>query len=438
MKSRVIANTFFQVFNRGLVVLISLLTTALLTRYYGVEEYGNYVFITSFILIFVGLSDLGTTTIGVRESSTRKKDTALIFSSVLGLRIAISLLLLLFVDLAILFLPQFAQLKIPALIASTVILFLVARTTSQAILQTFFRMDLASVLEILAAVFFLLPLLFSRIWPLRISLSLLMIVWTLSALFSGIFGFWLIRPYLSLELKIDKKEMLKIVKEASPLGFYLLVYSVYDRGIDSFIIKTFLNSQAVAYYGLAYKIHGNLILGAAFLMNSLFPVLSFLKNNSLELKRIFKKTYTVLLLAGLLVCAVFFIFAPSVIYLVAGRDFSSSILVLRILLAATFFSYLNHLTGFLLVALGEQKTLLRFSLCALLLNLFLNIILIPHFSYFAAAGVTVLTELLILILTQSYLRSNFDLAYSGKTFFENIKLIFSEKLNYFETQEREI
>jgi len=435
MKPRVVFNTVFQVINRGLVVLVSLLTTAFLTRSFGVENYGNYVFITSFVLIFVGLSDLGTTTIGVRESAVRKEKAAQIFGLVLGMRVIISLILLFFLDLAVFFLPQFAQLKLPTLIASTVILFLVTRTTSQAILQTFFRLDLASALETFAAILFLLPLIIAKFWQFEISLSSLMIFWSLSALLSGLVGFWFAARYLPLKLDFSKKEMFKMIKEASPLGIYLLVYSVYDRGIDSFIIKTFLNSGAVGIYGLAYKIHGNLILGAAFLMNSLFPVLSSLKNNSLELKKIFEKTYTILLLAGLLVFLSFSILAPSIVYLIAGQDFSSSILVLRILLGATFFSYLNHLTGYLLIALGEQTSLLRFSFWALLLNLLLNIILIPRFSYLAAAGVTVLTEFLILGLTQNFLRQHYHLKYSWSTLIANIKLIFSEKLNYFEVQE---
>jgi O-antigen/teichoic acid export membrane protein len=102
--------------------------------------------------------------------------------------------------------------------------------------------------------------------------------------------------YVRLNFSFNKEKLGRIMLEAFPLGIYLLVYSVYDRGIDSFIVKSIAGSRAVGVYGLAYKVHGNLILGAAFLMNSLFPLLSSHKANLDSLKKTYEKAFTVLLL----------------------------------------------------------------------------------------------------------------------------------------------
>ena len=95
MKSgiRVVVNTFSQVASRGLVVLISLLTTGLLTRMFGSTGYGNYIFITSFIFIFISLSDLGVTLTGVRESSAKKDEKGAVFDQILALRSILTLML---------------------------------------------------------------------------------------------------------------------------------------------------------------------------------------------------------------------------------------------------------------------------------------------------------------------------------------------------------
>jgi O-antigen/teichoic acid export membrane protein len=430
--SRVLVNTFTQAASRFLVILASLLTTALLTRLLGVDGYGDYVFITSFVLIFIGLSDMGTTTIGVREASVAKENSSEIFSQVLSLRTVFSLILFGVINLLIIFLPQFEGLRFSTFIASSVIIFLILRTTVQSILQTFLRLDLSSLLEIYAAIIFLIPIIFLNVLGRSLSLNYLMFFWAFSALVSGFLGLLLSCRFAKLKFSFDRQKLSQIMIEAFPLGIYLLVYSVYDRGIDSFIIKTLAGSSAVGFYGLAYKIHGNLILGAAFLMNSLFPLLSSYKSDFELLKKTYEKAFTVLFLTAVIILLLGLVAAPFVIQIIAGENFAPSVWALRILLGATFFSYLNHLSGYLLVVLGEQKKLLTFSVFALFLNLILNIILIPLFSFYAAAAVTVVTEMVVLLLTLGFLNKRYQLEYSLKTFQNNILVLFSEKHKYFD------
>lgn len=430
--TRVAVNTLSQVASRGLVILGSLLTTALLTRMLGSFGYGDYVFITSFILIFVGLSDFGLTTIGVREASAKKEKASETFGQILTFRLIIAVLLLVFFNLLVYCLPQFAELRAATAIGSMVIFFLAFRTTAQAVLQTFLRLDLASLLEVSASALFLFPLVFFWLADKAISLTFLMNLWVVSALISSVLGLALSSRFLRIKISFSFTKISSLLKESVPLGVYLLVYSVYDRGIDSFLIKTFTNSQAVGYYGLAYKIHGNLVLGAAFLMNSLFPLLSSFKSSLPVLKKTAEKAFTVLFLTGLVVSTVFFIFAPLVIKIISGPEFSPSVLTLRILVPATFFSYLNHLTGYLLVVLGKQKKLLQFSLGAFLVNFVCNMIFIPIFSFYAAAAVTMLTELVLLVLTKHYLSKNLGLKFSFRSLRKNFPLLLLRKEKFFD------
>jgi O-antigen/teichoic acid export membrane protein len=202
------------------------------------------------------------------------------------------------------------------------------------------------------------------------------------------------------------------------------VYSFYDRGIDSFFLKTFSGAEAVGYYGLSYKIYGNLILGAAYLMNSLFPIISSIKNNNQQINLYFQKTFSFLLILSLVVVIFFFSFSSSIINIISGSQYAVSSPILKILVIALFFSYLNHLCGYLLVALSEQKIMLKFSLIALIVNLIFNFIFIPYFSYWAASVVTVLTEMVMLILSLNYLKTKHNLSFKLKSLrilFDTIK-----------------
>lgn len=431
-ESRVIINTASQVLGRALVVIVSLLITSFLTHVLGASGYGNYVFISSLVLVFVGLSDLGTTTIGVREASCQKEKTETIFGNIFTLRLILSLFLFIIFNGLALFLPQFSSLRLPAFLGSLVIPFLVLRTTIQAILQSRLRLDLSSLTEVIGSLIILLFLLLFYLFHQAISLPLLMVFWAVSALLSGLFGLFFLYRYAKIKVLFDKKEIARIFKLAFPLGIYLLVYSVYDRGVDSFILKTFRTSSEVGYYGLAYKIYGNLILGAAFLMNSLFPLLANYNKDNRLLKVIYERAFTLLSLAGLLILIFGYFLSPFIINIIAGVAFAPSIIVLRILLLAALFSYLNHLTGYVMVVLNGQKSLLRFSLVGLFLNLILNLIFIPRFSILAASWITVLTELSLLILTIRFLKNSFSLAYTFESFMINLKKLLKIKQKFFE------
>ena len=72
--------------------------------------------------------------------------------------------------------------------------------------------------------------------------------------------------------------------------------------------------------------------------------------------------------------------------------------MLNILIVAVGIIFFGTLFSFGLIALGRQKSLLWISAAGAVINLLLNFILIPRYSYTAAAIITVGTELLVTIL----------------------------------------
>lgn len=61
-------------------------------------------------------------------------------------------------------------------------------------------------------------------------------------------------------------------------------------------------------------------------------------------------------------------------------------------------SFLSHLFGYSIIALGRQTKLIWPNLFLVVFNIILNLILIPKISYIGAAIVTVLTEILVVLL----------------------------------------
>lgn len=409
--SKIAFNTLAQVAGRMISVGLGLLITASLTRFLGAKGYGDYVFITSFVLFFVALSDLGLGTIGVREASRERKTAPQTFGNTLSVKLLLSFVALGILAILVVVLPQFAGLRPVALVAGLVLVFLGLRTSAEIVFQTKLRLEMTSLLQVLSTLILVLG-----IYLLSSRLTLLKVVefWVLGALFSGVLGIILASRLAKIDLRLNLFLIKRLIKEALPLGLFFLTYSAYDRGIDSFMLKSLVGSTAVGFYGLSYKIHSNLILVAAYLMNSLFPLISSYQNQSRQkLTSLYRQAFGVLFVLGLLIAIATWLLAPLVIEIIGGGEFQVSVLALQILSLATFFAFLNHATGYTLVALGKQKALLRIALLALLTNIVFNWLLIPRFSFYGAAFVTVITEGLVFVFSSVFLfrRMNLKVAF---------------------------
>jgi len=397
MFKRLAVNTGVQILGKALMVLVSLVTTGILTRRLGIRVYGQYIFITSILIFFDTLADFGTSIMGVREASKEdEKGRIRIWSNVAILRLIMASLSLALGMLFIFFWPDFKEIRVEAILAWSMILFTSLAGSLGVVWQTRIRMEIKVLVEVMFPTIFLLCLWF---FGGNISLKWVFGTYLVARLITLAWGWWLGRGTIKFRL-VDKKLISKLVKLSWPMGVYLLIFSAYDRAVDSLMIQRFLGISEVAWYGLAYKIYGVLIQPAFFLVNGIFPILSnpspLGKGDFLKRKNIFWVSARILLLASIGIIIGVWLLAPTMVYLLAGSEFEASVGVLRVLIVALLFAYMGHLVGFTLISKEGQKDMLGLGLFVLIFNLTGNLVAIPRFGIMGAAGVTVLTEMLSL------------------------------------------
>lgn len=384
-----ILNTLVQIGGKVVTVLLSLVTTAILTRRLGVNVYGNYMLITSIFLLFDSLADFGTKVMGVREASKKKENERInIYIQVAWFRLMASLLAFLGGLALIFFWPGLKLVQWEALIALSMISFTSMAGSLEVIFQTEMRMDLKVWMDILFPLIFVVMLL---VWPGRINLVWVFGVYLGARILSLGLGWNLVKRVIGkIKFKKWNKDFFKnFLKEAWPMGIYMILFSGYDRAVDSILIKQFIGSEKLAFYGLAYKVYGNLIQPAYFFVNSIFPMMSTKETNK---KSLFWKSTGLMFLGILVITPTIYFLSPWIIRTLAGNEFGESIFILRILLVAMVFAYISHLVGFTIIARGEQKQILVIGLVSLLVNIIGNLIAIPRFGIEGAAWVTVVTE----------------------------------------------
>lgn len=395
----VLKNTIAQGAGKLFSLLLSLITTALLARSLGVAGYGAYTFITALVLFFATISDWGTNIIAVREAAKEKEKQPKIFGSIVVFRLFLAIISLIFLNLLIRVRPDWQHLIVSTTIASFILVALSFKTSFNVVFQTLLRFEKSAVVEGLSSLLFLV-FVFVGLQS-GIGLPIVMLGWVLATLAASLLGFYLAKNISEIKWTLDKEIIKNLFWEALPAGALFLVFNLYNR-IDIVILEYFQGSADVGVYGLAYKIHENLVLGAAFLMNSMFPILAgtFAKEGLREkLKDYYQKTFDLLLMAAIGAGVLTFLLAPFIIEVLGGDKFVSSVLPLRILAFATVIAYFNHLTGYSLIAFGRQRVALLIAVLALTLNVAANLLFIPKYSYLASAFITIATEGLVLLLS---------------------------------------
>jgi O-antigen/teichoic acid export membrane protein len=88
---RVIRGGVLRLLGYGLMVALSVLSTALLTRHLGVASFGSYTTVLSLVAVVAYATDAGMSAVGVREFAVRTgSERDVLMSDLLGLRLALT------------------------------------------------------------------------------------------------------------------------------------------------------------------------------------------------------------------------------------------------------------------------------------------------------------------------------------------------------------
>ena len=434
---KVALNTLVQIIGKVLTTLISLVLIAALTRYLGVSGYGQYTTIFAFTQFFAVLADFGFFWFLVREISKPEAQTEKIANNVLTFRALVALVFFGLAFLAGLFIPQYHNIRFGIGIIAAASFWMTLNGTYVGIFQNKLRMDKAAITDILGR----LVILGIVFWQIKTQASLNQILW---AYFLGNFvnfiGSALLgRIYLKFRPAFDFSFWREIFWECLPIALVTILGLIYFK-IDTVMLSLLKTPTDVGIYGPPYKIVEILVLFPAIFMGNVFPIITrYIYAQDERLKAAFQKSFDFLIITALPIVIGTIIIAHRIIRIVAGVEFlnahtippvfgipATSAFSLQILIIAVGISFLSHLFGYLVIALGKQTKLIWPNLFLVLFNVILNLLLIPKISYIGAALATVLTEILVIFLysrvMRRYLNIKIDLGILWKVLFSGIIL----------------
>jgi O-antigen/teichoic acid export membrane protein len=187
-----------------------------------------------------------------------------------------------------------------------------------------------------------------------------------------------------------------MVRESFPLMVNNLLSALFFK-VDVTLLKPLKGDAPVGWYNQAYKWVDALNVIPAYFTFALFPVLS---RQAAEDKGAARRSYHLalkLLVMLALPVAVFTTFfareLTAIITFGDPRFQPDSTIALQLMIWSIPFGWINSVTNYVLIALGQQRKLTNAFLVGLGFNVIANLIFIPLYSYRAAAVITILSEI---------------------------------------------
>lgn len=191
-----------------------------------------------------------------------------------------------------------------------------------------------------------------------------------------------------------------MIRIAAPIAVAGVLMAAYFR-IDMAILARLKPAEDVGQYGAAYRFFETFVLVPTLVMGVLQPVLarSFVEAEGV-LERRYRRALHLLTLLALPIAVIGTMTAWRIVPLIPGLgDFKGAGVALSILAPGAAFVFVAMMVQSVLISGHLQNRLLRFGVIGLVLNLVLNFVLIPLYSYVGAAVATSITELAVLVLS---------------------------------------
>jgi O-antigen/teichoic acid export membrane protein len=392
LTQKVLWNTAAQLGGKLVMLAAMLLSVRLTTSYLGVERFGEYAIVLALTPVVLVVADLGLSLLLARELAKTPERRDELASTMLAFRLAGSGLVVALAGAAVPFLPYDRDVKVGLLVALGGVFTLSAASFATPFFQVALRLDLAALVDGATALASLAAIVVATQLDLGFLavVAALPIAYFVSLLLSAV----LLRRFWRPRLRIDRPLARRLLRAAVSIAAVTVISLLHFR-IDSVLLSLLKPASDVGIYAVAFRfLEWALILPGLF-MAAVFPLLAgALTRTGDEVQLVIERAFNFLLLLAVPLALAFAILAGPIVELVAPNGFDAAVTPLRILAVALVFAFGNAIFANLLLALDRQASLLAVSAAGLALNVGLNLVAIPRWSYTGAAATTVVTEAL--------------------------------------------
>jgi O-antigen/teichoic acid export membrane protein len=406
--------TWWSLVNKGFVFVSFYVVNYVLARQFGVELYGQWSFLWALLSIISVFSFLGINT-SAKKFFAEHLDTPKlqgVYKYAFYLRTIGSLSILSFYAFVVVlcyFTSALEKDQLFLLVISAPLVILLGYIDWYR--EFFLGIHRIFPLLVLNLIDYFLKLLLIFLFLSRLNIPTVVLVFVCSSIACVTYAyFWSRNYFLSSEGGCFLEGSIKkSIKEYSYPIFFMTVGFVLISEIDTVMIGMLSNDEAVGRYALAKQIvckipHLSLAIAAG-----VMPVFAKLTTGDelVQCRKLFRKVIICNTLLVVPVLIAVFVFGGQILSLV-GPDYSGSLTSLRILTLYVFFVSASAFLSSFLDYAGLAKKRAKNLIVAIVLNIFLNMMLIPKYGAVGAATATLMSYLPYFYLNVLEVRRSFS------------------------------
>ncbi len=394
---KVAIGTGVQVMGKVFALGFSLITVGLLTRYLGTEGFGHYTTTIAFLQFFGIIVDFGLAVAIAQLIAAQRSRTNSLISNAFTFRLITAVIFFGIAPFAILLLPYPDIVKQAAFVATWALFFVSLNQIAISLFQRELKMVTPSIAEVLGRAVIAGGMI-AVVW-LGWDLVAVMVAVMIGNALQFIITFATAQRLAKIRLAFDWPVWKEIFSISWPIGLSIIFNLIYFRA-DTIILSLFWDQSVVGLYGAPYKVLEVLTTFPYLFMGLMLPLLSasWAAKNTAAFAGQLQRAWDVMLIVTLPMVVGGVVLAEEIIILVAGQQFIAATPILQLLLVATGAIYVSNVFTHAVIALQQQRRMLFGFATVAVVALVGYFWLIPQYSYWAAAGVTLVAELLIFVI----------------------------------------
>lgn len=388
-------NNFFVFSARILNAFLLLVLVSFISRILGKESFGIFSFITTVAFITLNLANGGLDTLMIRTTAGNISNARQNLSNTLGIKLFKSgFITLLVIMIFIVVLGKDTVITKMFFLYSASVIFGALSHTLWHFGDCFEQLEYHSFLWIasnfLKAVVGIGAVFFTK------RLDILFICLLFSEVISFSVSFLIVRKYFGVfRFAVNIEAWKNMIKDSYKIGFTILLSILYFR-INTIELQLIKGSSAVGGFSSAMKCIEMLTIVPGSIAIASFPTLVYDYKNSPEK---FTKRITSLLMGmvvlGVLFSLIFFFFGRYLIIILYGPEFIYSVNILKVLIWAVPFVFVNSILTYILISSGTDRFNALCYFVVTVESIITNLVFIRYFNIMGAAYAFLFTEVIL-------------------------------------------
>jgi len=403
---KIAKNTFFLIGAQVFSIVGRLLFSIFLVRYLGAINLGYISVSLALVELFNIITDFGLGIIATRQVSQDKSQAARYISNTLTLKLLLSIAASILVLIGLKFMSYNGEVRTIVYILIPSIFLNSLFSSFVYIFRAFENMQHESFVSLASTFFYV--LLGSLAMYLKLNVYYIAALTSICAFINLLSAVILyLKNYGGIGLSFEIDFLKSLFKTSLPIGIGIILAMALSR-LDVILLSYFKGAEAVGLYSAPYRLVATFLFVPYYLATSMFPAISDWKNQNRigDLKNVVEEILRISMVLIIPVAVFVCWFSDKIIFILYGSQFIASAFVFSLLVWYLVAAFPAHIFTHLLFS-SHTKEYAIFYFIALIINITLNVLLIPVWGITAVAVNAIISILVIDVLSYWRIYSGF-------------------------------